>query len=429
MITDFTKSQEMLARALKTIPLASQTFSKSKTQYPFGVSPYFIQKAKGSKVYDVDGNEFVDFISALGCISLGYNDEDIMNAVKKQMEEGTIFSLPHPIEHIMAEKLVEHIPSAEMVRYGKNGTDATSAAVRLARAYTERDYVVVCGYHGWQDWYIGSTTRSKGVPKDVQKLTLKFEYNNIESLKKQFDEHKDQIACVIMEVMNFEWPKEGFLQEVKELCRKNGALLIFDETVTGFRYAMGGAQEYFGVTPDISTFGKGMANGYPVSAVVGRAEVMKEMEEIFFSGTFGGDCLALAASLAVIKKMEEKPVLGHMRAQGKKISDAVTKIIGDTGADDFLAMGGHPAWTILNISDTPLYSSWTIKTLFLQEMFARGILTLGSHETTWAHDDNDIEKIIKAYTEVLPLLNDAVKKENLIERLRCEPLKPLFKVR
>ena len=431
MIQDniFEKSEQMLERVLKSIPLGSQTFSKSKTQYPFGVSPFFMQSGKGSHVTDVDGNEFIDFMNSLGAITLGYNDEDVINAVKNQLEEGTIFSLPHPTEHMLAEKLIELIPSAEMVRFGKNGSDATSGIVRLARAYTKRDYVVVCGYHGWQDWYIGSTPRNLGVPKCVQELTLKFEYNNIESLDKLFKEYKDQIACVIMEPMNFSHPKKGFLEEVKELTHKNSALLAFDEMITGFRYSLGGAQEFFNVIPDLASFGKGMANGYPISAVVGRADVMQLLEEVFFSFTFGGECLSLAASIATIEKFQKYPVIEHMKKQGSKILDKVSTLITEHELNDIFEINGQPCWTIFNMKDTEQYNSWTIKTLFMQEMIKRGILTLGINLITYSHTDEDIEKLLNAYTEVMPILQNGIRNNKILDLLDCEPLTPLFKTR
>lgn len=425
----YKNSEDMLERALKSIPLGTQTFSKSKTQYPIGASPFYIQSAKGSHVWDVDGNEYVDFICGLGSISLGYNDEDVLNAVKAQLEEGTIFSLPHPIEICVAEKLIELVPCAEKVRFGKNGSDATAGAVRVARALTKRDYVAVCGYHGWQDWYIGSTPRNLGVPKTTQELTLKFEYNDIESLAKLFKEYPDKIACVIMEPMNFEHPKEGFLNEVKELTHKNGALLIFDETVTGFRYALGGAQELFNVIPDLATLGKGMANGYPISAVVGRDEYMKLMEDVFFSFTFGGECLSLAASLATMTKMQKEPVIDTMKKNGQRILDGVSNLINQYDLGDVFQIGGQPCWTILNIKDTEKYCSWTIKTLYMQEMMKRGILILGAHETNYAHNDADIDKVLKAYSEVFPMLQEGIRKNKILEMLDCEPLVPLFKVR
>lgn len=429
----YKKSEEMLERALKSIPLGTQTFSKSKTQYPLGVSPFYIQKAKGSRVWDIDGNEYIDFICGLGGISLGYNDPDVIDAVKLQLEEGTIFSLPHPIEVLVAEKVKEIVPCAEMVRFGKNGSDATAGAVRVSRAFTGRDYVVVCGYHGWQDWYIGSTPRNLGVPKATQDLTLKFEYNNIESLEKLFKEYPDKIACVVMEAMNIEWPEKGpnggFLQSVKDICHKNGALFVIDEMVTGFRYANGGAQEYFGVTPDLATLGKGLANGYPISMVCGRADVMKFFEDCFFSFTYGGETLSLAACLATMTKYQTHPVVETMIKNGQKILDGVSALIEKYDISDIFQIGGHPAWTFLTIKDTEKYNSWTIKTLYMQEMMKRGILTLGTHETTYAHSDEDINYLLKCYEEVLPIIKEGVRSGNLDDLLECKPLVPLFKVR
>src|SRR5579871_176271 len=274
----FHKSEAMLDRALRTIPLGTQTFSKSLTQYPRGVSPYFITKGKGSRVWDVDGNEYVDFVNSLAAITLGYCDPTVDQAVADMLRDGNIFTLPHPIEIEVAEELVKLIPSAEMVRFGKNGSDATAGAIRVARAYTGRDRVAVCGYHGWQDWYIGATSRNKGIPQSVRALTHTFQFNDIASLHKLLTRHPGEFAAVILEPMNVQEPAPHFLSEVKELAHAHGALLIFDEVITGFRLHIGGAQALFGVTPDISTFGKGMANGYPVSATVGRADVMHEME-------------------------------------------------------------------------------------------------------------------------------------------------------
>lgn len=422
-------SEEMLKRALKTIPLGSQTFSKSKTQYPFGVSPYFITRGQGSHVWDVDGNEYIDFINSLAAVTLGYNDPDVTAAVRAQLEEGVIFSLPHPIEMQVAEKIVEMVPCAEMVRFGKNGSDATAGAIRVSRAYTGRDHVAVCGYHGWQDWYIGTTARNKGVPKATQDLTHTFSYNDLDSLHKIFREWPDQISAVILEPMNVSEPKDGFLESVKELTHKNGAVLIFDETITGFRYSNGGAQELFNVTPDLSTFGKGLANGYPLSAVAGRSDIMHLMEEIFFSFTFGGETLSLAAGLATLKKLQKKPVIETIRMQGEKLLIGLKDMIEKYQCNQFLSVSGHPAWSFLLIQDTPFYSMWEIKTLFMQEMLERGILTFGTHNMSFSHNDADIAKLLSAYDEVLPIMKDAVENKKMDKYLRCKPLEPLFKVR
>lgn len=425
----YNKSEEMLHRALRVIPLGTQTFSKSKTQYPYGVSPYFIQKAQGSKVWDIDGNEYIDFINSLCAITLGYNDSDVNKAVSDQLEEGVIFSLPHSIEVEVAEKIIEMVPCAEMVRFGKNGSDATAGAVRIARAYTGRDYVAVCGYHGWQDWYIGSTTRNLGVPQSTQEMTLKFNYNDINSLEKLFSDYPNKIAAVILEPMNVQEPQENFLMKVKKLTHANGAVLIFDETITGFRFAKGGAQEYFNVTPDLATFGKGLANGYPLSVVTGRADIMKLMEEVFFSFTFGGETLSLAASLATLTKLQAEPVIETLYKQGQKILDGINNLIKDKGMTNIISTTGNPTWNFLQFKDTPSYNQWEIKTLYMQEVFARGILAYGTHNMSYAHTDQDIEKLLEVYDEVFNIIKDVVQNNNLEKYLKCEPLVPLFKVR
>ena len=422
-------SEEMLARALKTIPLGSQTFSKSKTQYPHGVSPYFIQRAKGSQVWDVDGNQYVDFINSLAAVTLGYSDPDVTAAVQAQLEEGVIFSLPHPIEFQVAEKLREMVPCAENSRFGKNGSDATAGAVRLARAFTGRDRIAVCGYHGWQDWFIGSTLRHRGVPDATRALTHTFVYNDLASLHALFKQWPGQFAAVIMEPMNVAEPAEGFLADVKTLAHQHGALLVFDETITGFRFANGGAQEVFGVTPDLATFGKGIANGYPLSVVSGRADVMQLMEEIFFSFTFGGETLSLAAALATMTKLQTQPVTATLATQGAKIVAGARALIERHSVGDVFLVSGHASWSFLQIRDTPPYSMWQIKTLFLQEIFARGVLTLGAHNMSYAHSDADIATLLGAYDEVFPLLRHAVDTGTLDQALRCAPLEPLFKVR
>jgi glutamate-1-semialdehyde 2,1-aminomutase len=423
----YKKSEQLLGRALKSIPLASQTFSKSLTTYPRGVSPFFIEKGKGSKVWDVDGNKYIDFVNSLAAVTLGYCNNTVDEAVKKQMKNGVTFSLPHTLEMEVAEKLINIIPCAEKVRFAKNGTDATSGAIRIARAYTDNEHIAVCGYHGWQDWYIGSTPRDLGVPKSVKKLTHTFEYNNIESLKQIFQ--KQELACVIMEPMNIEYPKDGFLDKVKELVHKNNALLIFDETVTGFRYSLGGAQEFFGVTPDLATFGKGMANGYPLSAVVGSNEVMQKIEDIFFSGTFGGESLSLAAAKAVINEYKDKDVISHITVLGEYLIKKLLEFIDSEGLSKIFAVSGHPSWSFLQVKPQENYKVLEIKTFLLQEFFKRGILVLSSHNMSFSHTKEDVDKLLETYHEVLPLVKRHIEKGDLLENTQGDILQPLFKVR
>jgi len=429
MTSRYLESEKHLERALKVIPLGSQTFSKSITQYPLGVSPLYIDKGIGSKVFDVDGNEYIDFVNGLASITLGYCDNDIDQAVIQQLKNGVTFSLPHKLEAEVAEKIISLVPSAEKVRFGKNGSDATSGAIRIARAFTGRDEVAVCGYHGWQDWYIGSTTRNLGVPAATQKLTHKFSYNDIDSLKNLFEDNKGKIAAVIMEPMNVEFPKDDFLSRVKEITHENGAVLVFDETITGFRFSKGGAQEYFNVTPDLSTFGKGLANGYPLSAVVGRNDIMQKMEDVFFSGTFGGETLSLAAANAVLDKITQVDVLADIENKGTWLVNKLNKLISENSYESYFSTAGHPSWSFLMISAGENTSDYEMKTLFLQEMFKRGILTLGSHNLSYAHDSSDLEKLLSTYEEVLPLIVNADRENKVKSLLECEPLVPLFKVR
>jgi glutamate-1-semialdehyde 2,1-aminomutase len=425
----FARSQALLERAEKVIPLGSQTFSKSRTQYPYGVSPYFISHGQGSRVWDVDGNEYTDYINSLASVTLGYCDPDVTRAVEAQLRKGTIFSLSAEIEIEVAERIVDLVPCAEKVRFGKNGSDATAGAVRLARAATGRDHIAVCGYHGWQDWYIGATARHLGVPESVRALTHTWTYNDIASLEALFRKFPKGIAAVMMEPMNITEPLPGFLQEVQALCRREGALLVFDETITGFRYANGGAQELLGVTPDLATFGKGLANGYPVSAVAGRADLMKLMEEVFFSFTFGGETLSLAASLATMDKLVREDVTGHLRRLGEGLMAGVRERIERHRVAELLKVSGHPSWSFLLMQDAPGCPQLHTKTLFMQEMFQRGILAFGTHNLTFAHTSADIQALLDAYDEVFPLLRAGALEGRMNELLRCKPLEPLFKIR
>ena len=425
----FEKSEAYLERAQKTIPLGSQTFSKSRTQYPFGVSPYFIARAHGSRAWDLDGNEYIDFVSSLASVTLGYQDPDVTEAVRRQLDDGVIFSLPHPIEAEVAELICDMVPCAELVRFGKNGSDATSGAIRVARAFTGRDHVAVCGYHGWQDWYIGSTARHRGVPDATRALTHAFTYNDLHSLRTVLETHPASFAAVIIEPMNVVEPQPGFLEGVKKLAHEYGALLVFDETITGFRFANGGAQEFFGVTPDLASFGKGLANGYPVSAVAGRRDVMKLMEEVFFSFTFGGETLSLAAAKATLLKLRSQPVVQTLARHGAAVIEGTRRIIEENQLGDIFSISGHPSWTFLNLRDARGATAFEIKTLLMQELHQRGILSVGSHNISYAHTDQDIQTLLSAYRDVLPLIGQTLSAGTLAQTLRCQPLVPLFKLR
>lgn len=425
----YQQSSNWLERAEKTIPLGSQTFSKSRIAYPKHVSPLFIKRGENCQVWDADDNQYTDFVSGLLSVSLGYCNKAVDDAVIEQIKSGVTFSLPHQLETIVAEKLVELIPCAEMVRFGKNGSDATSAAIRLARAFTKKEHVAVCGYHGWQDWYIGSTTRDLGVPEATKLLTHTFKYNDISSLEQLFYQQENKIAAVILEPMNTHFPEDDFLQKVKDLCKKHGAVLIFDETITGFRFSMGGAQQLFNVIPDLATFGKGMANGYPISAVVGRKDIMMLMEDIFFSGTFAGETLSLAATKATLDFIIEHNVVAHLAAMGEKLQTGLAQIIDDLQAQHWLTLSGHPAWSFLVINAQGDYSAIELKSLFLQEMALRGFLLGGGHNLNYSHKDEDINALLIAYKEVLNILIQTIEDKDFHNKFHGELLSPVFKVR
>jgi glutamate-1-semialdehyde 2,1-aminomutase len=424
----YARSVEYLARAEAVIPLGSQTFSKSRTQYPVGAAPLFAKRSKGSRTWDIDGNEYVDLVSSLGAVALGYGDEEIDEAVIKQLRDGVTLSLAHPIEAEVAEQLVSLIPCAEKVRFAKNGSDATSAAIRLARAFTGRNHIIVCGYHGWQDWYIGSTTMNLGVPEPVRALTHSIEYNNLDSLTQKISELNGDIAALIMEPMTSTWPAENYLAEVRRITEENGIVLVFDEMLTGFRFAAGGAQEFFGVTPDLAAFGKAMANGFPLSAIVGKKEILDVMPNIFFSGTFGGETLSLAAARVVLNRMATGVPTRRLAELG---SDLVKRINAKrpVASQEFLNFAGHDSWIFQqwNIDDPETLAQ--AKTLFLQEMLRRGVLLLNTHDVTTAFADADLEVVSTAYSEALTEVCDGMSNNNLRERLECEPIRPLFRVR
>jgi len=428
-ITNFNNSTEFLKEAEKYIPLGSQTFSKSRVQYPVGHAPLFITHGNGGHVCDIDGNEYIDLVCGLLPVVLGYNDADVNYAIRSQLNNGIIFSQSSDLEARLAKKICEIIPCAQMVRFGKNGTDATSAAIRLARAYTGRDNVMVCGYHGWQDWYIGSTVRNKGVPADVSKLTHKVPYNDLEYIEKKLKEAPDSFAALIMEPMNVEEPKDGYFDDLKALLHKYGALLIFDETITGFRYSLGGAQELFGVKPDLATFGKAMGNGMPISAVVGRKDVMMEMENVFFSGTFGGETLSIVAALAVIEKMQTEPVLQKIWQMGRYLKENVSSLIVKHDLEKVVLLKGKDPWVVVSFIAYEDVTAEAIKTMWQKEMIANGVLTIGSHNICYGHSQADMDKVVAAYDNALSKIAESLKGGNFKQDIGCAVLEPVFKVR
>ena len=423
------ESQSWLERSRKVIPGCAQTFSKSCNQYVQGVSPIFLQRGKGWRVWDVDGNEYVDYVQGLLPNILGYANEEVNAAAAGQYAEGHSFSLPHPLEVQLAERLIRLIPCAEMIRFGKNGSDATSGAVRAARAHTGRDRIACCGYHGWQDWFIGSTTRNAGVPEAVRALTHPFPYNDLKSLERLLEDHHGEFAAVIMEPVNFVDPLPGYLQDVKDLAHRHGALLIFDEICSGFHFGLGGAQKRYGVIPDLACFGKAMGNGYPIACVAGRAEVMKVFEEIFFSFTFGGEVASLAAAMKVLDILESTDALAQMEAHGRRLQDGFNALAKEAGLAKHFRCVGQPTWSLLQFFDGEGNTSFLGRSLFQQEVIKRGLIILVTHNMTAAHDEVSTERTLEIYATVFKTLANWLNDPDPSRFLEGPMVEPVFRVR
>jgi len=417
------KSDELYQKALELIPCTTQTLAKGPQQNINGVAPKYLVKGKGSHVWDVDGNEYLDFNMAIGPLSLGYAYDKVDEAIRQQLNDGITFSLMHPLEVEVAELLNKIIPNAESVRYSKSGADVTSAAIRVARAFTKREKILCCGYHGWHDWYISVTDRNAGIPKTTQDLTFTFNYNDIQSVIDSIDE---DTAAVILEPFVFEAPKDNFLQKLREVCDKNGTLLIFDEMWTGFRIALGGAQEYFGVKADLATFSKAVANGMPIAILAGRKEIMNVLEkDVFFFTTFGGEALSLAAAKATINELMEKNVPAYLAKQGKFLKDGYNRIAEEL-AMPFTKCVGYECRSLITF-DSSVGNALEMKSLIQQEMIKRGILWGGFHNMSYSHTDNDVQYALKVYRDVLPILKKAVEEKNVRGYLKGEPVEPVFR--
>jgi len=414
-------------RAAQVVPGGSQTLSKGPTQFVQGVAPCFLVRGKGARVWDLDDNEYLDVAMALGPVILGYSDAEVNAAVAQQLDSGVIFSLPHPLEVELSELLRDLIPCAEMVRFGKNGSDVTTGAVRLARAVTGRPAIATCGYHGWQDWTIGTTTRRRGVPEAVRELTFAFEYNRLESLERIFSEHVGQVAAVILEPVGIEAPQAGFLEGVKALAEREGAILIFDEVLTGFRFDLGGAQKRFGVTPDLACFGKAMANGFPLSALVGRRELMRHFEEVFFSFTFGGEVLSLAAAKATLERMIRGNVVAQLWASGNRFQAGYNALARHCGLESLTACVGFAPRTVVQFHAQDEAEGLALKSLFQQECVKRGVLFTGYHLPSASHSNSEVDQILRVYAAAMRIVAEASRKGEVVRRLQGKPVQPVFR--
>ena len=418
----------------RVIPGGAHTYSKGADQFPAN-GPRFLERGEGVRVWDDEGREYLDWTMGLRCMSLGYGNRSVIDAAIEQIHKGSNFARPAAVEAACAQDLIDLIPCAEMVKFAKNGSTATTAAVKLARAHTGRDLVALCKDHpffSYDDWFIGTTPANSGVPKAISDLSLTFRYNDIDSLTRLFDAHPGQIAAVIMEAATTDHPRPGFLQEVQALCRRHGAVFILDEMITGFRWHLNGAQAYYGIQPDLATFGKGLANGFSVSALVGRRDIMElggidhDKRKVFLvSTTHGAENHALAAARAALKVYREEGVVDHMWAIGGALINGLREAARDVGIDNHVEFAGVPASPVFTCRDADGNVSLPMRTLLLQEMTRRGVL-LNYIAPSFAHTLDDVARSAAAARESFAVYARALH-DGWEKHLVGPAIKPVFR--
>jgi glutamate-1-semialdehyde 2,1-aminomutase/spore coat polysaccharide biosynthesis protein SpsF len=398
-VARFSNSEALWGRATAVIPLGTQTFSKTPGQFVRGATPMYLARGRGARVWDVDGNEYLDYPMALGPVILGYAEPVVDDAIRAQLHDGITFTLPHPLEVEVAERIVSICPDVEMVRFGKSGSDAVSAAVRAARALTKRDRVIVTGYHGWHDWFIGSTTRSAGVPRAVGELTSAIAFSDQPAIEAALA--AADVAAIVIEPSGAEVPPTGYLQWLIDTAHRYGTLVVFDEVITGFRLAPGGARQRYGVAPDFSCYGKALGNGMPISAVAGRRSVMAVFEEIFFSGTHGGEALSLAAARAVLDFIADGRVLSEIENMGGRLQQGLQDLVARYGLESIVRISGEPQRTVVSF---PGADELIHKSVVQQFLVERGILFNGSMFICHRHTVLDIDQTLNAFTDAFAAL-------------------------
>ena len=430
----FERSEQLRLRSHAVIPGGAHTYAKGDDQYPLE-APGFLVRGEGCHVFDVDSNEFIEYGMGLRAVTLGHGYAPVVEAAARAMALGTNFTRPAPLEVELAERMVELIDAAEMAKFAKNGSDATTAAVKLARAATGRDKVLYCRGHPFfstDDWFIGTTPMRSGIPRCVSELSIGFDYNDGAGLAARFAQHAGEIACVILEPAAFEEPRDDFLRTVRTLCDRHGSVMILDETITGFRWHLRGAQALYGVTPDLSVFGKALGNGFAIAALLGRRELMQlggldhERERVFLlSTTHGAETHALAAALAVIDAYERHDVVAILHRQGERLRRGLEAAARAAGLQDHFAVRGRACNLIHVVRDREGRPSQELRTLFLQELIQRGVIA-PSFVISAAHSDADVDRTLEAAAGALAVLGRALE-DGVGNYLRGRAVKPVWR--
>ncbi len=433
------RSLEIYDRAAALIPGRTQLISRRSSQFAHGNSPIYASRAKGARFIDVDENEYIDWVNAVGAIILGHADDAVDNAVKAQIDRGSIYTLNSALEIELAELLNEVIPCSEMVRYTKSGGEANAVAARIVRGTTGRNTLLFSGYHGWHDWYQSANylvdpesgeypfagIEPIGVPPQLAGTAIPFVWGDLEALRELLELHRGDVAGIMMEPMRSEMPPPGYLQGVKSLAREHGAVLIFDEVSCGWRPRIGGAQELLGVTPDMTVLAKAMSNGYPMGAVVGTRDVMEAASRMFISSSYWSDNLGMVASLTTIRELQRRRSAQQFEAIGQALIDQLNAALRDTGlAGECMGMSWNPMVS-LELPDESMRV--VVDTIFIQEMARRGIHCNLSFKATLAHTLDDIKQTAACAAEAFAVIKSGLDSGDLDQLLDSDLTKEPFR--
>lgn len=430
----FTESYRLRQRAHQLIPGGCHTYAKGDDQYP-QLSPGFIARGEGCHVWDVDGNEFIEYGMGLRAVTLGHAYPPVVEAAVAAMKDGINFTRPAPLEVACAEKLLSIVDNGEMVKFAKDGSLVVTSAVKLARAFTGRDMVAICADHpffSYNDWFIGTTTMDAGIPEVNKSLTLTFPYDDLAAIEALFEQHPDRIACIVMEAERFDPPSEGYLKKVSEIAHQHGALFVLDEMITGFRWHLKGAQHVYGVKPDMSAFGKALANGYSVSALVGRRDIMEagglthDKERVFLlSTTHGAENHGLAAALKTMEIYETEGIAEALHEKGTRLSDGVNAVADELEMRDYVGALGRPCNLVYYTRDREGKPSQPYRSIFMQELIKNGVLG-PSFVISYSHSNDDIDRTIEAFRQATLVYRQAL--ENGWERFLVGPsIQPVYR--
>jgi glutamate-1-semialdehyde 2,1-aminomutase len=437
--TRVAKSLELFERAEQLIPGGTQLISRRPSKFAHGVSPIYVERAKGARIWDIDGNEYIDWVSGIGAIILGYCDPVVDEAVRRQIDSGTIYSINHELEVELAEELVATIPCAEMVRYAKGGGEACAIAVRIARGVSGRDKILFCGYHGWHDWYLAANLSADanldehlftgidptGVPRALAGTAIPFPYGDVAALGERLDAHCGEIAAIIMEPMRSEFPPAGYLEAVAKLAHDHDVLLIFDEVSTGFRLTPGGVQPHFGVVPDMAVFAKSISNGYAMGAVVGRRDVMEPAARMFISSTYWSDTLGLRAALTTLREIRRRDVPAIVQQTGAEIQRRLNAVAVETGCPVRCVGASFHPHLRFDVPDPSRQSM--VATLYMQEMAKRGCHGYPSFYLNAAQGPAEIDQAEQAARETFAIIQRGLETNTLDELLECQVRQESFR--